>query len=220
MKIYIQKLILCLALLAPFATANSAVNLSFSEAPAISVTAGGQFTLTLNLAVTAGEPVVAVDYYLQELSAAGFTILSRDITGSVFTQPYFTNTEVASSSDQATGGGPNGQPDNALNPRNDLDLGGNTSSSANVTTGSGLVATFTIGVPLNASGQYTISTTSNAGTGWVNRSTDPTPHDHAFDQQASILITVVPEPATWSLIGLGALGVFGVNLWRSKARRA
>lgn len=213
MKKYILKLVLCLALLCPFAVAKGAVSLVFAEAPTITVAAGGTFTLTLNLVVSAGEPVVGADYYLQELSNAGFTIVSRDITGSVFPDVFFSNTAVASSADNAAPVGP----DNALNTRNDFDLGGDT-QFADQTTGSGFVATYTILAPnVTPGSQYTISTTSNPGTGWVSPS-NTSPTDHAFDSHASILITVVPEPTTWSLLGLGALGAFGLNLLRARRR--
>lgn len=219
MKTYIQKLILCLALVVPFTVANGSVSLTFAEGPTISVASGGTFTLTLNLVVTAGEPVVAVDYYLQELSAAGFTIISRNITGSVFPDVYFSPTQVASPGDDQTPPGDTDLgPDNALNPRNDRDLGG-TTQFADDTTGSGFVASFLIGAPTAPGGsQFTISTFSLPNNGWVSPS-NTNPHDHLFDSQASILITIIPEPATWSLLGLGALSAFGLNLLRARARR-
>jgi hypothetical protein len=39
-----------------------------------------------------------------------------------------------------------------------------------------------------------------------------------FAAQSIYTITIVPEPATWSLIALGGLGAFGVNLLRARRR--
>jgi hypothetical protein len=213
MKTQLQKLILGLALIIPFALADGAVNLVFNT-PTQTVLAGGTFNVTLSLQVTAGEQVTGLDYYFQELSSAGFTITNRDITGSAFSDAYFSNAQLTSSGDAATPAGA----DNALNTRNDYDLGAVTNPAGTIT-GSGFVATFTLGVP-NTAGigqQYTISTTSNAGTGWVGPG--PSFTDNPFSSQASMVVTVVPEPATWSLLSLGVLASLGLNVLRRKVRR-
>ena len=154
--------------------------------------------------------MTGLDYYFQELSAAGFFIVSRDITGSAFSDTYFSNAQVAQSSDSQPPAGA----DNALNPRNDFDLGAVTNPVGTIA-GSGLIGNFVIGVGAGvAPGVYTISTTSNANTGWVGAG--PTFPDNAFSNHASITITVVPEPATWSLLGLGVVGAIGLNYLRSR----
>ena len=43
-------------------------------------------------------------------------------------------------------------------------------------------------------------------------------NDTTPTRQAEIFVNVVPEPATWSLLGLGVLGTFGLNLIRARRR--
>lgn len=218
MKKFIQTVILGSILTLPFAFANGDVNLIFTPSTN-TVASGGTFNVTLSLQITGAEQVATLNYYFQQLSAAGFFIVSRNMTGSPFNDPYFSNAQVASGSDQGIsgGGGFNGEADNALNPRNDLDLGAVASPvGTTVTTGTHLVGTFSIGY-LGAAApgtQFTISTISNAGTGWGDLTVD-----HPFSNHASMIITIVPEPATWSLLGLSAIGAFGLNLLRARARR-
>ena len=144
MKTRIQKFVLCLVLILPFALANGAVNLVFNT-PTQNITPGGTFNITLSLQTTAGEQVTGVDYYLQELSAAGFAIMDRNMAASPFNGVvFFDDSLVESSGDAAAPAGA----DNALNPRNDYDLGGDTSPTGTTVTGTQLVATFTIKVSL------------------------------------------------------------------------
>jgi hypothetical protein len=219
MKTHIQKLILALALILPFALANGAVNLAF-DTPTQNITPGGTFNVTLSIQITGGEQVTGVDYYLQELSSAGFFIVSRTSNQNaaqnpVAFSPFFSDSQVESSGDVASPAGP----DNLLNPRNDYDLGGVTQDQNVPNTTGGVVASFTIGVPnsFTVGQQFTISTTSNAGQGWSGPGPGFT--DHTFDNNASILLTVVPEPPTWALLGLGFLGTLGVNILRARVRR-
>ena len=88
MKTRIQKFVLCLVLILPFALANGAVNLVFNT-PTQNITPGGTFNITLSLQTTAGEQVTGVDYYLQELSAAGFAIMDRNMAASPFNGVVF-----------------------------------------------------------------------------------------------------------------------------------
>jgi len=209
MKSYIRHSTLALIFLAlPFTLAKAAVNLVFTPTSSTTIAQGGSFNVTLNLQVTGGEQVSGLDYLFQQLSSAGFYIIARDNTGSVFN-------DLQSPSDVTV----LGRPAADLNPQNDFDLGASTSDQSSTSTNSTfLVSTFTIGTNANiAPGTYTISTTS--GSSAPSFYSGPAAANFAqnnVNQDASIVITVVPEPATWSLMALGGLGALGLSLLRAR----
>jgi hypothetical protein len=145
---------------------------------------GATFQLTLN--ISSSEATTGLDYYLTTPDGfvgglPYFTLnatTGRDITGSSYSDTYFTNTQVQTA------------PANTLNPQSDLDLGGtiNNVNNANVP-GTYLVAKYTFVV--NAAtpfGTYTIQTTSNPGTGWIGAA--PNFDENPFNHHASYSITI------------------------------
>lgn len=215
MKTRILGLLLLVTVCAlPLRSGYADVNLT-SDQSSYTVAFGNTFNVTISLQITGTEHVSGVDYYLQELSSAGFAIVGRNTTGAPWTDgnggTYFTDAQVTSSADSQSPAGA----DNALNPRNDYDVGGS-SNTSNFTSSASpyALATFTFSTAGVAVGDYTLGTTSNTGTGWV----DTTFTDNTFNNQASFIVHVtgVPEPATWSLFGLGGVGAFGLNFLRRR----
>jgi len=71
-----------------------------------------------------------------------------------------------------------------------------------------------------APGTYHLETTHLAGltSEATNNATDPAQRDSLIPQ-AIYTITVVPEPATLSLLGLGSLGSVGLTMLRARRRK-
>jgi hypothetical protein len=161
------------------------------------------FTLTLN--ISSSEATTGLDYYLT--TPDGFvggtpyftlnttTPAGRDITGSSYSDTYFTNTQV-----QAV-------PANSLNPETDLDLGAtlNNVNNENVP-GTYLVAKYTFLVNnATPNGTYTIQTVSKPDTGWIGAGPDF--NESPFNHHASYSITVATpqwnrdSSGNWSTVG-------------------
>ena len=233
-------MVLALAALAlPLSLANADVSLDWNNntnnevgvAPVtINATPGGTITLELDL-VSTSQRTDTVDYWLTQIggTAGAFSISQRNLTTATYNNnPSSTDAAVAASTDMknntTNATGSDGIPDNQLNPRNGFDLGAGTpmagSAGGDVGTGSFQVAIFTLSFSATAaSGLYHIQSFDYSGRGW----SDTVPgtqqaFDQPFTRQADIIINLVPEPATLSLLGLGGLGALGITLLRARRR--
>ena len=111
--------------------------------------------------------------------------------------------------------------DTVANPNtNSIDTGdlGGTFPAQNA--GTYQVATLNFSVSGLAPGTYHLETTHLAGltSEATNNATDPAQRDSLIPQ-AIYTITVVPEPATLSLLGLGSLGSVGLTMLRARRRK-
>lgn len=187
--------------------AKADVNLVFTPVGSTTIAQGGFFDVTLSLQVTNNEQVSGLDYLFQELSAAGFYIISRSNSGSPFD-------DLQSPSDAMV----LARPAADLNPENDFDLGASTSDLSS-TSGNGtfLVSTFRIGTnPGINLGSYTISTTSGNSAASFYSGPSPDFTQNNVNQDASITITVIPEPATFSLLVMAGLSALAVTRYTKR----
>ena len=216
MKTKILTSIGCLLLMAALVRADAL--LSFDDhgqggltASSGSYTPGSTFTFDITLAVTNSgtDPVPNVNSisYWFETSAVNnsyFTIVSRNLSGSPFTDP-----QATISNEAVVQGG------------NASDLGATTPPNTSVASNNSyFVATLTLKInPGTPNGTYTISTTTLASNGGPKTSTvgDTNFQRHNLPA-ATYTITVVPEPATLSLLGLSGLGSLGLTYLRRNRR--
>jgi hypothetical protein len=165
----------------------------------VTVAPGATFDVRLNLSsnnATAGR-TTGLDYYLTMIGAGSglFTIEDRNITGSAYSDPYFTMPEM-----QAMPGTPL-----LLDPTNDADLGAVTATGVSNGSGTFLVAIFTIRVhPSTPFGEYSLRTISDPGFGWIGPSPDFPETDFSFHADYTI---VVPEPTGLALLAGGAVAL-------------
>jgi hypothetical protein len=82
------------------------------------------------------------------------------------------------------------------------------------------VATLNFAVSGLAPGTYHLETTHLSGLTSEATNNDPNPASRdTLLPQAIYTITVVPEPATLSLLGLGSLGTVGLTMLRARRRK-
>jgi PEP-CTERM motif len=191
MKTY---LLLALGLLACNA-AQGAVTLGFSDtvgAPnAVTINPGESFIVTLSFTSTA-ETTTGIGYYLEALGAANgqFRIITRDVTVSAFS-------DLATANNIALA-----PPNDLLAPTNAFALDALV-ADLNLPNGIGsfTVATFTIQSDAGiAPGNYTLGTNSALFI-------DENFSEISGVSQATYGVTVIPEPGSALLLGLGAAGV-------------
>lgn len=183
----------------------------------VNVAAGSSFTIGINVVFTSGGTVAnlrGLSYWMfQSNPASGFpfTITNRDVTGSSFNilqSPGLTYPQkldpINRNSDGST---------------TNTDLGA--VASSNFANGTYLVANLTFAVAANATlGSYTISnttaTTPNVGSR-VSNVFDSNGNAKAITS-SPFTFTVIPEPSTLALLGLGAVTAGGAFYRRRFAK--
>jgi hypothetical protein len=141
--------------------------------------------------------------------------------------PYDNKTSTSSSTNRSTFGTAGDTANSGNNvSTTSLDLGANTSGTAPSIASSGSttisvdVLQFTSLANLVPGSVYRFFATSGGPTdtqgSWIDNTANATFGLNTAKGTPLFTITVVPEPATWSLFGLGAIGTFGLNLLRAR----
>jgi len=229
-----KKTILSLAAISLLAVASApatitSVLLSFdngSGTPTLTTSNVGTFNFSVNVFLTfttdGSNPnmLQGLSYWLEtEQGAASHLTLTSE---TYFTITSQTDPSVNKVFNQTAGAdsGFRSSHDSMTNPNTGTvdtgDLGGTFPAHA---AGMFQVATLNFSVSGLAPGTYHIETTHLAGltSEATNNNTDPTQRDSAIPQ-AIYTITVIPEPATLSLLGLGSLGTVGLTMLRARRR--
>jgi hypothetical protein len=180
-----------------FATVGS-VTLSYAPLSSNVVSPGSSVPLSLSLVVNGFSGADAV---------GGFDFLLTSVnspTGQFFIQSRTTDVNGAFPDSITVDGLVAARPGASLNPTNDFDLGQavDVFPEGAVQDGTYHLADYVIGVDVGvAPGNYDFETLINL---WSDQNGD----DHLLNAGTFTLV-VVPEPSTWSLLGVGGLAGFG-----------
>jgi hypothetical protein len=197
--------------------------LSFGANEMLSLTSSGNNSITLNSGTTSFSLDVSSSWTGYSSQGLSFWLQVPSAVAS-----KFSITNVTYGSTWATGN--QGSPSTVLfNDTSgaasgftleDRDLGATVNGGPTIAAGSYLATSMTINLSGLAPGTYTLESTFL--TPKISEQTDSNFGDNAFQNgtasPATFTITVVPEPATLSLLGLSGLGSVGLTMLRARRK--
>jgi PEP-CTERM motif len=215
MKTKLITLITCLLLMAGF---------TYGAGETLSLTSGGLNSITLNSGTTSfqldvssswtGYSSYGLSYWLQVPSAVASAFSITNVTyGAAFPDGNQTSPATVQFTDSvAADGAKSGY---TIETR---DLGGTSSDTTGPGSSAGTYADTSMTISLNglAPGTYILASTSSGSR--PSKENDTSFGTHPFPE-ADFTITVVPEPATLSLLGLSGLGSVGLTMLRARRRK-
>ena len=218
MKVKLLTTVGCLLLMAGLVHAQTA---SMSLVNASNTTSGtynpnDTFTLTLN-ATTSGFTANSFSAWLETNAGLAPHITITGETYVAFSSPQDNGFPKAFSS--SAGADPNflSDTDTVANPQTGtIDSGDLGASGGTAGPGTFTLSTITFSLSGAPAGTYSLETTTGFGTGQKTSTIGDTSFGRHDVAAAVYTITVVPEPATLSLLALSGLGSFGLNMLRRR----
>jgi hypothetical protein len=219
-------LILCTAAAAGLLAQSAPAAITFFTNQSVySAAPGGSVNVTLELTTTGTPPnnIGGFDTIFEGAATQHATNISGDFTITSAVSNITGWSLIGFTPDSLTTGSSNHS--GFVQNSSDMGFGENSTSQTQSAPATNLsLATYTFSIaPGTPAGIYTFDTTAGStgvppGDPRGSRVTDQSGQPFATTTSASFQITVVPEPETLSLFGLGTLGSFGLTVLRARRK--